>query len=349
MAFTSSYSLLVFALLGITVDDGSDGLEGGLGGLEGLLHGGPDLVEDLASALGGLLVGLAVLLDVGGSHLSSLSLLLLLGGASDLVEGVKSVHEGAVLKRVLLGDVLDLGSLDLSELGLDLVGVDDSGEVSAVHHVSVEDVATLLDVGSSVVAEDAVEGLEGVLGPDDESAEVTTGGQLEEVESGDVHDVDSWEVSGGLLDADVLVSVDEEGAASEDVSGVSHLALADSHLLGVSGSLHVLGGADGLEGAEESLGGVSIEGLNDEGKLGNVGNSVTSGEDEGGNSGGSDGGGNGVSLLVDVDLSVPLSVGLQGSEHSTLAALVTEGTLAGSGSTRATDSGNTSDGSSGTP
>jgi hypothetical protein len=35
-----------------------------------------------------------------------------------------------------------------------------------------------------------------------------------------------------------------------------------------------------------------------------------------------------VSLLVDVDLSVPLSVGLQGSEHSTLAAHVTEGTLA---------------------
>ena len=56
-----------------------------------------------------------------------------------------------------------------------------------------------------------------------------------------------------------------------------------------------------------------------------------------------------MSLLVQVDLSVPSSEDLEGGEHSTLAALVTEGTLAGSGSTRATDSGNTSDGSSGTP
>jgi len=56
-----------------------------------------------------------------------------------------------------------------------------------------------------------------------------------------------------------------------------------------------------------------------------------------------------VSLLVGVNLSVPPSIGLEGSEHSALSALVTEGTLAGSGSTRATNSGNTSDGSAGTP
>ena len=56
-----------------------------------------------------------------------------------------------------------------------------------------------------------------------------------------------------------------------------------------------------------------------------------------------------MSLLVGVDLSVPSSVGLEGSEHSTLSALVTEGTLSGSGGTRATDSGNTSDGSTGSP
>ena len=56
-----------------------------------------------------------------------------------------------------------------------------------------------------------------------------------------------------------------------------------------------------------------------------------------------------MSLLVGVDLSVPPSIGLEGSEHSALSALVTEGTLSGSGGTRATDSGNTSDGSTGSP
>ncbi len=76
---------------------------------------------------------------------------------------------------------------------------------------------------------------------------------------------------------------------------------------------------------------------------------MTSGENERSHGGGSNSGGNGVSLLVQVDLSVPSSVGLEGSEHSTLAALVTEGTLAGSGGTRATNTGDTCDGTTGSP
>lgn len=349
MVNESSYSLFILALFRLAVNDGTDGLELSLSLLELLLHAGPDAVEDLASEVLGLLGGLAVLLDIGGSLLSSLSLLLLLVGASDLVEGVESVHEGMVVKRVLLSDVLHDGGLHLSELGLDLVGVDDSSEVSAVHHVSVEDIATLLDVGSSVVAEDTVKSLEGVLGPDDESAEVATRGELEEVKSVNVDEVDAGEVSGGSLHVLVLLTVNDQGSASEDVSGVSEFTLASSDLLGVSGSLHVLTSTNTLEGLEEGLGGVNIEGLNNQGELGNVGDSVTSSENKGSDSGGSNGGGDGVSLLVSVDLSVPSSIGLEGSEHSTLSALVTEGTLAGSGSTRATNSGNTSDGSTGSP
>ena len=56
-----------------------------------------------------------------------------------------------------------------------------------------------------------------------------------------------------------------------------------------------------------------------------------------------------MSSLVQVDLSVPSSEGLEGSEHSSLAALVTEGTLAGSGSTRATNSRNTGDSATSSP
>ena len=165
-----------------------------------VFHTSPDTVEDLASLMIGLLGSLAVLLDVSLSCLGSFLLLLLLIGASNLVEGVESVHEGMIVERVLLGDVLDDGSLNLAELGLNLVRVDDSSEISAVHHVSVEDIATLLDVSSSVVSEDAIECLEGVLGPDDESAEVTTGSELEEVKSVHVDEVDTGEVSGGSLD-----------------------------------------------------------------------------------------------------------------------------------------------------
>ena len=114
-------SLLVLALRCALLDS-ADLLESGLSCLEGLLHASPDAVEDLSAGSLLLLDGLAILLEVGNFLLASVILLLLLGGASDLVEGVESVHEGAVFKRVLLGAGLNgrrgLGS---AELSLDLI------------------------------------------------------------------------------------------------------------------------------------------------------------------------------------------------------------------------------------
>lgn len=208
-------SSLVILLLRLALLDSADLLESGLSLLEGLLHAFPDAVEDLSAGSLLLLDDLAILLEVGNSLFASLLLLLLLGGTSDLVEGVKSVHENAIGKRVLLGATLNSGrDLGSAELGLDLVGVDDSGEVSAVHDVAVEDIATLFDVSSAVVAEDTVECLEGILGPDDEATEVTTRGELEEVKSVNVDKVNTGEVSGGSLDALVLLTVDDKGASA---------------------------------------------------------------------------------------------------------------------------------------
>jgi hypothetical protein len=276
--------LLVF-LLRLALLDSADLLESGLSLLEGLLHARPDAVEYLSAGSLLLLDDLAILLDVGNSLFVSLLLLLLLVGASDLVEGVKSVHESAVGKRVLLGAVVSSGrGPGSAELSLDLVGVDDSGEVSAVHDVAVEDIATLFDVSSAVVAEDTVEGLEGIAGPDDEATEVTTRGELEEVKSVNVDEVNTGEVSGGSLDALVFLTVNDQRTSAEDVSGVSHLTVASSDFLGVSGSLDVFTSTNVLEGGEESLGGVDIEGLNNEGKLGDIHDSVASGENEGSNS-----------------------------------------------------------------
>lgn len=55
---------------------------------------------------------------------------------------------------------------------------------------------------------------------------------------------------------------------------------------------------------------------------------MSSGLNEGNDGRGSDGSGNGVSLLSHVDSSVPSSPHLDRGEHSTLSALITEGTLA---------------------
>lgn len=278
-------SSLLVLILRLALLDSADLLESGLSILEGLLHAFPDAVEDLSAGSLLLLDDLAILLEVGNSLFASVLLLLLLGGTSDLVEGVESVHENAIGKRVLLGATLNSGrDLGSAELGLDLVGVDDSGEVSAVHDVAVEDIATLFDVSSAVVAEDTVECLEGILGPDDEATEVTTRGELEEVKSVNVDKVNTGEVSGGSLDALVLLTVDDQGASAENVSGVSQLTVASSDFLGISGSLDVFTSTNVLEGGEEGLSGVNVEGVNNEGKLGDIQDFVTSGKNERSNS-----------------------------------------------------------------
>lgn len=227
MVKASSYSLFVLFLL-IALNNGSDGLELSLSLFELVFHTSPDTVEDLASLMIGLLGGLAIFLDVSLSCLGSFLLLLLLIGASNLVEGVESVHEGMIVERVLLGDVLDDGSLNLAELGLNLVRVDDSSEISDGHLASVELISTLLNTLLSVGSEDLVEVGEGVLGEDDESAEVSTWGELKQVQSVDAASVNTWEVSGGSLEEGVLISVNKERSLSQNETRISHFVLTST-------------------------------------------------------------------------------------------------------------------------
>ena len=138
-------------------------------------------------------------------------------------------------------------SLNLSELGLNLIGVDDSSEVSNVHAVSVELISTLLDTLDTVGTEDVVECFESVLGEDDESAEMTTWGELEEVESVHVADIDAWEVASGSLDGGVVVTVDDKRTLTEHEAGVSHLGLTSAFALLGASAMEISGGASVLE------------------------------------------------------------------------------------------------------
>ena len=76
---------------------------------------------------------------------------------------------------------------------------------------------------------------------------------------------------------------------------------------------------------------------------------MTAGEKERWESGGSKGRDNGETALVLVDLDVPLAPGLGRGEHTTTTAHVTEGSLARTVGSTTTDTGNTSDGTTGTP
>lgn len=186
------------------------------------------------SGVSGLLGLLSVLgslgLDNGGSL--GLSILVLLGEDLSLLGGewVKLLHHDLVVKWVLLGLVVEslVDSLS-SELGLNLIGVDDSSKIGTGHEWSVDGVSGLLDGVSEVGSVEGVESAESVLGEDDESTEVTTWSELEDVKSVDVASVDTWEVSGRSSDGHVFVTVDNEWSLSEGESGSSELTLSVSH------------------------------------------------------------------------------------------------------------------------
>lgn len=283
----------------------------------------------LASSLGSL--GL----KTGDASLGSSSLGLVGSGLKVLGSWVESLHLDLVGEWVLLSLVGDDGSDSLlSELALDLVRVDNSSEISNRHHWSGELESGLLDGSLSVGTEDLVELLEGVLGENNKSSHVTTWGELEEIQSGDVASVNSWEVSGGSLHNWIGIAVDDEWSLLEGEAGGSHLTLSWSHSLGSSGAVEVVRDSDLVEGGEHTLGGVSIEGVNNKWELWDVVDSVSSGLDEWSTGGSGEGGGNGVSLLVEVHLSVPLSPDLEWCKQSSLAAHVTESSLSGSVGTR---------------
>mmetsp|Transcript_118579 Transcript_118579/g.242332 ORF Transcript_118579/g.242332 Transcript_118579/m.242332 type:complete len:383 (+) Transcript_118579:314-1462(+) len=300
--------------------------------------------EFLALALEGLLGGSCGALLGQQCGLVGFAVLLCLLGHASLVGGVhvELLEGGDGLEGVGLGLVPGRGGLGGVEDRLDLVGVDDTGDVGVGHGGGGD--------GLSVLSVDGVEGVEGGLRPDAEASHVSAGGQLEEVQPGNAAELDTGEVAEGELDS-VVLGVDDEGTTSHGVSSVTHLTLTGTDALGVSGLFDVVEGTDGgknVLGGGGLLGGFD-GGVEDQGNLWDLVDDVSAGHDQGRDGGSGQGGGHGVSLLADVDLLVPLAPGLGGCEHASPAAHVTEGSLSGSGGTSSSDAGNTGDGTPGTP
>lgn len=296
-----------------------------LGGSVLVLVSGGLLV--LSKGLAGTSLGLSVFFSL----LSSLFIEFSFGSSSDSGVWVKSVHESGVVEGVLLLNLVEDGVVSSGvEFGLNLVGVDDSGDIGVGEDRSLESVSVLFSGAVSLSTEDVVEGSEGAFSPDDKATELASGGEFEEVESVDVGDGDSGDVSEGLGEFDIFSADDNEGTSAGGVSVVSHLASAGSEGAGGDDSLDVVEGADSAEPGDGILGSLNVlDGVVEhEGQLVDVVYSVTAGLDEGHDGGGSDGGAHSVTLLGHVNATVPSSPGLQRGEHATLSAHVTEGTLA---------------------
>lgn len=204
--------------------------------------------------------------------------------------GVLAEKDLLILERVLLLDGTTLGAgLALGSLNdaLDFRAVDETGKVGLGDDVGGEEEALLALV-------DGVELLDGSGGPDDETAEVTAGGELEEVEGIDGGGLDAGEVAEALDELLAVGSsaVDDEGTAPLAVAAASELALTSTELLGLLGLLNIGTSTDSLQEAESTsgLGGRAESlGVDDEGNLGNGSDLVATSEKKRSDSGGGKG------------------------------------------------------------
>lgn len=304
-----------------------------------LFGGNLTLVQSLLLILGdgsllanGVLAGLSILVVGQAGSL-----------AGFLGQGVQGIHVLLVLQGVLLLLVMgNEGGLHGVHDALDFVGVDQAGHVS-VGQDGFEHLVALLELADlTVVAEKAVQGLDGALGVNHETAELSAGGQSLEGQTVHVDGLHTRDVSESLDQRDVVVGVDHEGALLLLVTLVSELALAGSEGLGVNDFLDILVSAELLE-ESDGLGSL-LDGFetvfDDQGEFGHLADAVTAGLDEGGQGSGGQSDGHGVSSLLKVDLSVPSAVGLEGEGHATLSDHVAEGGLAGAGSAGTGNTGN---------
>jgi hypothetical protein len=263
---------------------------------------------------------------------------------------VESDHNTEVGERVLLARKTALNGL-ITESRLNFVGVGDSGDIGVAQDGARRLVTLLLSGDVLARAEETVEGLEGVLSPDDESAQVTSRSKLEQVQARDVGQLDARNVAESLDDG-TLVLVDNQRTTTLDVASVSHLALTTTDVVGVLDLLDVLEGVNRLEELNGLLGlDDTVESglVDNQGDLSDLFDAVTTSHNKRSQSRGSQSGANGVSALVLVGLSVPSSPNLGRGEHATTTAHVSESTLAGARSTTTRNTRNTGNSATGTP
>jgi hypothetical protein len=197
--------------------------------------------------------------------------------------GIESSHGSLVVKGVDSGVSSVEGSL-LSESSLDFLRVDDSEDVSVGQLRSRKRVSLLVGRSRSLSSPDLIEGFEGILGPDDESSDVTSRGQSEEVQSSDGAEFDSGNVSEGLGHGRGL-SVDNQGSDSSSPSAVSGLSLSSSNTSAILDLLAIFVSLEILEDGNGSLGlgdRVNKRVVDNEGNLGNLRDSMSSGHHESG-------------------------------------------------------------------
>jgi hypothetical protein len=177
-------------------------------------------------------------------------------------------------------------------------------------------------------AEHFVQEAECTLGPDDETAEVTTGGKLEQVQAANVCNLNTRQVPERTDDSLVLI-VNDKGTTALAMTAVAHLPLAGAQFARVGDLDNIRVCAETFE-KRDGLLGLSITlngGRDNEGNLVDTLNAVAAGKDERRKGRGSERRDHSKAALVLVDLDVPPAPNLGWGKHATTTAHVTKGGL----------------------
>jgi hypothetical protein len=308
-------------------------------------------VESFQELLGSNRSGLLLLglLDLTGSNLFSLDEF---STTENLGIGVKTVHDTLVLERVLLLSertlvVLVTGGTDN---GLDFIRVDETSNIGVGHDVVGQDVILLQSSRSFVGTVKFIKESNSRLSPDDETTEVSTRSELEEVEATDVDELKTGQVTESL-DETVVFVVDDKGTTTLLVATVTELTLTSTELTRVGNLDNISISVDRLQQSNGFLGLGELFNRVRKNKRNffNLFDTVTTGQNQRGKSRSSQSGSSGETLLVQVGLDIPLSPGLGRSEHTTTTTHVTESGLTSTVSTRTVDTRNTGNSTTSTP
>lgn len=142
--------------------------------------------------------------------------------SSERIKFHHGLHVGQGIETTHLAYNLLLWS---AEYLLDLLGFQQPWKIG-VGHLRVGQSETLLFTSWCFVRSvQLVQPLECALGPDNETPDMTTGGQFEKIHFLDVHEIHSGNVAEGFFKTGILV-VDDEGSFLLDASSVTHLTFA---------------------------------------------------------------------------------------------------------------------------
>lgn len=126
------------------------------------------------------------------------------------------------------------------------------------HDGSVHLISLLVERLFSVGSEQIIKGIESTLGPDDESSELTTRGQLEEVHSVNVTEINSGNISESLYHLDVIIGIDDQGSSSLNESSVSHFSFTGSQFFALNNSDNIIIDVESFQESNGILGSFTI-------------------------------------------------------------------------------------------